>query len=835
MSAPRETAQKDPDLNKQEAAQDISTEVERLVRDRTAELQTEIDTLRYENETLKHVERDPRKNEDCAKDRSELNVIYTSAPIGLCLLGTDTRYLRINQRFAEMNGFSIEEHIGKRVRDLVPGLAEEAEALARKVVETGEPVLDIEIHGETPSQPGVTRYWKESWLPLKDDSGLVVAINIIAEETTEQKRLQEELIKANVKLEDRVRDRTAELERSNTLFQIEIEERDRVEIALQESKEKLQTLFQLLPVGISVLDEHRKILDANPTLENILGLSRDCLLHEAYNNRRYIRPDGTDMPVAEFPSSRVITEQTAIRNVEIGIETEGGSTIWTNVSAVPLPFSDWRMLLTTSDITERKHMEEALRESEEKFRALVEHSLDGTLILDPKGNILSVNRAAVRLVGIEDPDEVSGRRNVMEFVAPVSQDDVIKDFGEVAKGTDAYIARYKILTVAQEERWVESIGKSIVYKGAPAILISLRDITKRRQAEAELRTTKEYLENLIGYANAPIIVWNPEFFITRFNQAFESLTGIPVEEAVGARLEILFPEESRDASMEMIRRTMAGERWDTVEIPIMDRSGSVRTVLWNSANITGHGGTLLATIAQGQDITERKQVEEERAVLHRQLEAAHREANLYLDILTHDIGNTENVSNLYTELLMDIMEGEAAEYVERLRRSISKSIEILGTVSKIRRIHHGLPDIRPVDLEAVIREEIGHFPDVTIRYEGAPWSVLADDLFSEVFANLIGNAVKHGGPGVEITIRTQEENGFVRVSIEDTGPGVPDDQKKEIFHRYKKKRRGVGEGLGLYLVQILVDRYGGTIFADDRVAGHPEQGAAFRFTLKKAT
>lgn len=103
-----------------------------------------------------------------------------------------------------------------------------------------------------------------------------------------------------------------------------------------------------------------------------------------------------------------------------------------------------------------------------------------------------------------------------------------------------------------------------------------------------------------------------------------------------------------------------------------------------------------------------------------------------------------------------------------------------------------------------------------------------------VFNNLIGNAVKHGGPGVEVAIRVAEGSGSVRVSVEDTGPGVPDEEKDAIFHRYEQQKRGVGEGLGLYLVQVLIERYGGGIRVEDRVAGQPGEGAAFRLTLKKA-
>ncbi|WP_197018460.1 sensor histidine kinase KdpD [Methanoculleus sp. MH98A] len=103
-----------------------------------------------------------------------------------------------------------------------------------------------------------------------------------------------------------------------------------------------------------------------------------------------------------------------------------------------------------------------------------------------------------------------------------------------------------------------------------------------------------------------------------------------------------------------------------------------------------------------------------------------------------------------------------------------------------------------------------------------------------VFNNLIGNAVKHGGPDVEVAVRVEEQGDEVLVTVEDTGRGVPDEDKEAIFHRYEQRKRGVGEGLGLYLVQILIERYGGRVWADDRVPGRPGKGAAFRFTLKKA-
>jgi len=137
-----------------------------------------------------------------------------------------------------------------------------------------------------------------------------------------------------------------------------------------------------------------------------------------------------------------------------------------------------------------------------------------------------------------------------------------------------------------------------------------REVERRKITEEELLKTSAYLDNLIGCANAPIIVWDPEFHITRFNRAFEALTGRNTEDVIGHSFEILFPHDQVETSMELIRRTLGGERWEAVEINILHLNGSVRTVLWNSATLFAPDGIKpVATIAQGQDITQRKQAE----------------------------------------------------------------------------------------------------------------------------------------------------------------------------------------------------------------------------------
>jgi PAS domain S-box-containing protein len=130
-----------------------------------------------------------------AESYAEIEAIYDSAPIGLCVLGADLRFRRINDRLAEINGLPAEAHVGRHVVEVVPDIAAQAEAIARRVLETGEAAYDVEIAGETAAAPGVTRIWNENWRPLRNAAGRVYGISIVVEDVT-RRRQDEQAIAA---------------------------------------------------------------------------------------------------------------------------------------------------------------------------------------------------------------------------------------------------------------------------------------------------------------------------------------------------------------------------------------------------------------------------------------------------------------------------------------------------------------------------------------------------------------------------------------------------------------------------------------------------------------
>jgi len=265
---------------------------------------------------------------------------------------------------------------------------------------------------------------------------------------------------------------------------------------------------------------------------------------------------------------------------------------------------------------------EALRESEALYRSILSASPDVITITDLQGRLRTTSPAALTMFGYEREEELLGHA-LTELLVPEDRERAQASVALMHQGVCPGPGDYHGLRGDGSAFDVEVNGELIrdACEQPTGMIFIVRDITARKQAEGELRETRDYIENLFGYANAPIIVWDPQQRITRFNRAFEELTGRAAGEVVGKHLELLFPADERRAqTLGLVTRASTVERWQVVEIPILREGGEVRTVLWSSATLYAADGTTpVATIAQGQDITARKQAEEELAHLNAEL------------------------------------------------------------------------------------------------------------------------------------------------------------------------------------------------------------------------
>jgi hypothetical protein len=370
-------------------------------------------------------------------------------------------------------------------------------------------------------------------------------------------------------------------------------------------------------------DLNLRVIAANATFAKIAGKKNvDELIGKT--DAEIFNLDPEQEPVRsymedELAAQKLLPGQTIVR--EEAVVLPSGKTMTVLTRKFPIFDSNHQLIGTgniSTDISQQKLDSEELRQSETKFRTLFETMQDGIVYQERNGAITSANPAAERILGLS-VEQMQGRtsldpcwRSIKEDGSPYPGDEhpamIALKTGKPASGVmGVWHPDYKQI------RWI-FINASPVFLNDSAIpdhvFAIFTDVTEFKLVEHTLQETSAYLENLITYANAPIIVWDRDLKITKFNRAFEHLTGKRSSEVIGLPIDILFPTGSAEASLKHIRETSAGARWDTVEIPIQHIDGSQKTVLWNSANILDDASDLIiATIAQGQDITERKIVE----------------------------------------------------------------------------------------------------------------------------------------------------------------------------------------------------------------------------------
>lgn len=271
---------------------------------------------------------------------------------------------------------------------------------------------------------------------------------------------------------------------------IDITEEKFSQLELKKSEEKWRTLFEILPVGVSILDANGKITELNQALEQILKITDRGLSQGAYKNRNYYNIEKKPFPLGDLPSLRAVREQSDIRDVEIGIEIEDGSIIWTQVSAAPLPFPDAKCVVVTQDITERKNSVNDLKESEERFRLFIRHSPLGILLTQPDGSILSANPACCRMLQMAEEEIIAGGRS---SIVDTSDPRLAEGLKERMEKGEVHAKRLRMIRKNGEK--FEAEVSSVIFMGEDGELFTsmiLDDISERERMENQMKFLANY-------------------------------------------------------------------------------------------------------------------------------------------------------------------------------------------------------------------------------------------------------------------------------------------------------------------------------------------------------
>jgi PAS domain S-box-containing protein len=583
------------------------------------------------------------------------------------------------------------------------------------------------------------------------------------------------------------------------------------------------------------LDAEGRIVYVNDTASQMLGYSQEELLSMKIWQINPLHNQEKFKETWEFAKKAGHVEFLAV-NI-----ARDGRRFPMEVRASYLRFDDMELLIGFGhDITERRRAEEALAESEEKFRVLADTSF-AAIFMVQENKFIYVNPSALDMLGYT-ADEIFH----MDFWAPVHPEfqEEIKQYGISLLHGMMIPGRFmiKFLKKNGDSGWADITVAPIRYHGRPTGVITALDVTDRKRAEEALKESEEKFRVLSELSPSAIFLYQGDKLIYA-NPAAMEFTGFSLGELLSKNFwDMVHPEY-----MELVRAYgLARQRNETVparyEVRYLTKNGQERWAEFTAGMIEYKGKP--AGIVTASDTTDRKQTEIA-------LGEAKAQAELYVDLMGHDINNMNQAAMGFLELACNKLRSEGKldtgdmPLIASATESLRSSTKLISSVRKLQKERKGALKPEVIQLKKVLAGVKDHYSkvpgrDITISYNAlCECRVRANELLVDVFSNIVGNSIKHSsGPlaiNISLQVTEEKERPYCRVTIEDTGPGIPDTLKRTIFERAGRDRaRLTGKGLGLYLVKTLVDDYGGRVRVEDRVPGDHTKGSRFIVMLPSA-
>jgi PAS domain S-box-containing protein len=759
-----------------------------------------------------------------------------------------------------------------------------------------------------------------------------------------------------------------------------------VEADLNRDKAHLDRLMEISPVGIITTDHKGRITYANAQAEDILGLSRSSIIDRHYNDPKWRITDfdGQPFPDEDLPFSRVMATQQAVYGIRHAIEWPNGSRVLLSVNAAPMFNAKGEfegMVAETDDVTERYHTSRALQASEEKFRHIVDNSLQGIAVfLD--GRLVFVNPAMVTMTGYSvDELTAMSAEQVGELIHPDDRERVLSNARKRMAGLsfDTHYT-FQILHKDGQSRTLETFETLTNYQSKPAIQAAFIDITERRLVEEELRQYREDLEALVeertkqlsanemrhrliaetitDYVYSASIGADNKIYTHWFEGAFEKITGYTLETLRNIEdgwAKLIHPD---DHDLLFSVGKLLRERGSVViQYRIFTASGEIRW-LQDYARVTDIDieADVHHLVGAVQDITEMKQIEEALDIEKHQSEVILQhiaDAILLTDVnanilyanpaweritgfsaaeakgknttilhsgrtpqstyddLWQTLFSNESWTGLFFNKRKDGIEYDALSTITPVKNSqgeIMQFVQIHRDITEERQLaamreafvanaahdlknpiavlrntlfllkhdtgqmdrwievfesqidllrslvddllilsrldRHELPlDRQPTDFNTLVEKLIDGQRvlaaekglSLTFIPPEEPCVVYADtDMFQRVIVNLVDNAVNYTPTGGRVTVKITLEAAYAVFTVEDTGIGIGVRDLQHIFDRFYRsesaRKTTNGTGLGLAIVKEVVELHDGRI----DVSSTPQDGTRIRIYLPMA-
>ena len=525
-------------------------------------------------------------------------------------------------------------------------------------------------------------------------------------------------------------------------------------------------------------------------------------------------------------------------DLELRIVTAKDSVRWVRTVADP-QYNDagelTGILGIFQDITDRKEREKRLEETKQRLSLALDATETGVWEWNLETDEVIWTNSMERLFGIE-PGTFDGTYDAFaEHVHPDDLPAVEEEIERTVATGEPFQIAYRIQDEDATQRWGETRAElAEADDGSRRMIGIVTDITERKEKETELEARQEELRQIIDLVPDLVFVKSREGEYLLANEATAEAYGLTPEEVEGRKEPDIIPsvDDSDDFRADDLEVIESGERKKIPEEELTTADGETRILQTTKIPYRVPGGNEDAILGYARDVTELKQYEQ-------LLETQRDNLDVLNKVVRHDVRNDLQLVKLYSENLASYVEEEGEEYLEHVRAATEDAIDITETAREVTEVMMQVDaEMDAVDLRSVLVAEVqnvrANFEDAEVTLEGSipAVHVRADTMLESVFRNLLQNAIRHNDkPVPEVVVSVDENDEDVGIHFADNGPGIPDEQKREIFEEGAKGLESDGTGLGLYLVKTLVDRYGGGI----RVEDNKPDGAEFILSLSKET
>ncbi|WP_137938556.1 PAS domain S-box protein [Chitinivorax sp. B] len=629
----------------------------------------------------------------------------------------------------------------------------------------------------------------------------------------------------------------------------EITERKKAERLLFESEYKHRAILDAAYIGIYVLQDDA-LQYVNPTFARYFRMKREHM--QQLQPLSLLASESQD--IFREQSDAAYASSNHVLPVEVACVRADGTRFVGLLTMQRITYAN-RPGLTGSllDVTERKQVEEAVRQSEQKTRAILAALPDTTIRLDMDGVVLDCRSPDERLTNLFS---VSLIGHPLDQVLPEEVAQRIRSFIEQA-------ARVRQIKQLEFGMLVGAAGMTFDARIAPygptECLLILRDITERKRTEAELIRHRDHLAEMVTERTSELqaMLDTTPLAMARLaqrtfvdvNRAMEDLFKRSAVDFMGQRTRVIYPDDASYLALGQRIYPSLG-RGDVFheEVKFVDANGEH---FWCEmyGKAIDPANPLGSSVWVFQDITERKITEQALTEAKEIAESANRAKSEFLANMSHELRTPMHAILGFADMGLSKSDTatreKLAHYFDRIRQSGKRLLSILNDLLDLSKLEAGKMEYRfdRRDVVPVIEEAMDELHqlaadkhlDITLQIRGDTWGDFDTLRISQVVRNLLSNAIKFSPPNSKIDVQCGREPWYnkmaLRVTVRDWGPGVPDQEIDRIFDKFiqssQTKTGAGGTGLGLAICREIAHAHGGEITARN----HSDGGVSFSFVL----